>query len=115
MGKNGEVIRQSATWRAMESKSVAEIGKSCNWSAEFMGAVISAPPGVASLDDIDKDFIISKFREKLPESYQAAITEAKNIRDMINAAIITLIAESKISHNYTLFNEPDMLREILFP
>lgn len=115
MGKDGDTNRQAATWRALETKKLHEIGASCKWSPEFMGALIAAPPGVLNWDDLDKEFIVSKIQDKLPESYHTSVSEAKDINNNVAAALITLSAEAKRPYTYRKWREPDMVREILFP
>lgn len=115
MGKDGDTIRQATTWRALETKTIHEIGNTCNWSPEFMGALIAAPPGVLNWDDLDKEFIVSKIKDKLPESYDAAVSEAHDIHSNVGAALITLAAEAQLPRNHRIWLEPDLVWEILFP
>jgi hypothetical protein len=98
--KAGDSIRQSAIWRALESKSIFELGQSCRWSPEFVGAVLNAPPGVLVMDDIVRECFIKKVAEFLPDSYHMAIEEAEQIKQNINAVIILVTALSGINRPY---------------
>ena len=51
---------------------------------------------------------------KLPESYDAAVSEAHDIHSNVGAALITLAAEAQLPRNYRAWREPDLVREILF-
>lgn len=116
MGRNGDPIRQSATWRALETKKIYEIGGACNWSPEFMGAVLNAPPGVVKLNDLDKRFLVDKFEELLPDTYNTAITEAENINSNLGAVLIMLSAAAgNVSYKFNRLGVPDLVTEILFP